>query len=135
MGLTYTVNQIQYEILVGKEIYREGALIGKLYDCSESPGSGSPYSANFKLDEFSLDGPSYRLYGDTIEGLLKEMEEFRQDRVAVRVSPPPRAISKDLQEIQKQTTIAHARIAEKLEGIAEDCKIILRDLKEIEGAK
>ena len=133
MGLTYTINQTQYEILVGKEICREGVLIGKLYDCSEFPGSGSPYSANFKLDEFNLDGPSYRLYGDTIEGLLKEMEEFRQDRVAVRISP--RAISKDLQEIQKQTTIAHARIAEKLEGIAEDCKIILRDLKEIEEAK
>ena len=129
MGLTYTINQIQYEILVGKEIYREGMLIGKLYDCSESPGSGSPYSANFKLDALSLEGPSYRLYGDTIEGLLKEMEEFRAARIA------PHAISKDLQEIQKQATLAHARIAEKLEGIAEDCRIILRDLKEIEGAK
>ncbi len=120
---TYTIDQIEYMVSLGR-IYRNDVEIGRLHDCSDAPGSGSPYATTFTIED-----SSYRLYGNTLKGLLEEVEKH----YAARISP--RAISKDLQEIQKQTTLAHARIAEKLEGIAEDCRIILRDLKEIEEAK
>ena len=91
-------------------IWRDNVEIGGLHDCSNSPVSGSPYSANFIIDDTNpansiLDGPSYRLYGDTIEGLLEEMEKFR----AERVSPPPK---RGQQFTQAKSSNENARITE-----------------------
>ena len=96
---THTIHHLKYMVSLGR-IYRDNVEIGTLHDCSDAPGSGSPYSANFKVND-----ASYRLYGDTIEGLLEEIEEFR----AARIVPPPR---RGQQFTQAKSSNENARITE-----------------------